>query len=366
MATLRQVHWYGAHYEEVSISMDVYRQRLQEQVRVDDPYSLKVWPPGPLPVDRAKRRLPRALGKYVGYPWRIWRESGKASLVHFLDHSSGHLLPRVREGARTVVTLHDLIPLQESGGLSPRQLERFRSVVDNLRRADRVVAVSEYSRQEAIALLNLREEKVVVVPNGVTVPELLPEHCELCDRLRKAGATRIALSVGSSLERKNLALLPGLMAEARRVSGKEWALLRVGSPMPEELRRTLFAELGEDRLLEAGRVEDETLSAAYTAADVVVIPSLREGFGLPVLEGFAHGTPVACSDATSLPEVAGGLGSLFDPGDEKEAGRRLVEAAHRGGEEGFRRELRERAKEFSWRRTLEGFYAVYGELLGED
>ncbi|MDP0490129.1 MAG: glycosyltransferase family 1 protein [Verrucomicrobiota bacterium JB023] len=360
---MKTINWYGAHPEEVSISMDIYQASLAEEIREDDPYEIQGWPKGPLELGRGKRRLHRFAGKYLTYPLRVRLESGAADLVHFLDHSSGHLVPHVADGVKTVVTLHDLIPLHDFGGLTPKQLVRFRGVVENLRQADRVVSVSEFSKQEAVDLLSLNPEKIVVVPNGVKMPDQAPGQSVPVARMRENEVDRVVLSVGSTLERKNLSLLPAALKEASRVSGKRWGLLRVGAPLSETLKSAFAQCLGEGGLLEWGRASAEELSAAYHDADVVVIPSRSEGFGLPVLEAFSHGTPVACSNTSSLPEVCDGLGCLFPPDDAAEAGAKLVEAHERAEDESFREQLVARARAYSWRRSLEGLYEVYDDLL---
>jgi glycosyltransferase involved in cell wall biosynthesis len=103
---------------------------------------------------------------------------------------------------------------------------------------------------------------------------------------------------------------------------------------------------------------DERLDALMRGAACVVHPSHYEGFGLVVLEAMARGTPVACADATALPETAGGAAELFDPRDPQSCAEAIERAIAAGGDRG-----RERAAQFSWERTAEMTKAVYEELL---
>jgi alpha-1,3-rhamnosyl/mannosyltransferase len=127
-----------------------------------------------------------------------------------------------------------------------------------------------------------------------------------------------------------------------------------------ELRKRLRKARVADRVRILGWVDDATLDGLYRAADCFVFPSLAEGFGLPVLEAMLRGTPVACSNATSLPEVAGDAALLFDPLDVEAiavAVRRILE--DNALADRLRRAGLDRAKRFTWketaRRTLESY-----------
>jgi glycosyltransferase involved in cell wall biosynthesis len=143
-------------------------------------------------------------------------------------------------------------------------------------------------------------------------------------------------------------------------------LVLAGPPGDDEPRlRALAADLGvAERVRFADWVADEDLNALYSCAACFALPSLIEGFGLPVLEAMAHGTPVACSDRWSLPEVAGDAALLFDPDDQAAvtgALRRLLEdreLAQQLGRRGV-----ERAREFTWERTARGTLAAYQRAL---
>jgi len=139
-----------------------------------------------------------------------------------------------------------------------------------------------------------------------------------------------------------------------------------GSPTPHEAElRRLAAELGgADRVRFPEWLEPEQLEGLYAIAACFVLPSFEEGFGLPVLEAMARGTPVCCSDASSLPEVAGDAALLFDPGSA-EAIRAAV--ARVLGDPGLAARLAERgrarAATFTWRRTAEATLASYGRAI---
>lgn len=259
--------------------------------------------------------------RYVLYPWMI-QTTVREGVLHLLDHSFAHVLPFVPFKVRTVVTVHDLIPLVDAGGLSHRQVARFARNVAHLQRADRLVCVSETTRDQVCRLLSIPREKTVVNPMGAaTLPAADPAMTE---RLRALGP--YLLSVGHTATRKNLRILPALLAELKS-KGLQPVLVRAGTRMEEDLAKEIRAQAA---LHELGLVTDAELAAAYANARLLILPSTHEGFGLPVIEAMSQGCPVVCSQATSLPEVAGKAGLMFDPTAPAEAAlhcRRLLEDA---------------------------------------
>lgn len=358
------VQWFGSHPSEGSVSMRVYREQLQRVCSDSSRFKISCWPQAGVSVLR-KGRLRCIFDKRVAYQRRVcWTKGQK--ITHFLDHSCAHLIPSVGRQSKIVATLHDLIPLRFQGELSESQVRRFRRNVSFLSRCDAIISVSEYSKREAVELLGLREEKISVVPNGVSLFQSSDiSEAGLVATLRQAGAQVVLLSVGSTLERKNLTILPAAIREASRVLGQRIGLLRVGASLSPKLRRDIVDEVGEGLLLEAGRLTDFDLGTCYNDVDVVIVPSLYEGFGLPVLEALGCGKPVASSDTTSLPEVGGEMVEYFSPSCGEDAGG-AVARAFRSIERGISSEDRKiYAARFSWEQHLQGCFEVYNSLLSE-
>src|SRR5262249_52737243 len=138
------------------------------------------------------------------------------------------------------------------------------------------------------------------------------------------------------------------------------ALLRVGPKLPEELAGRLREVLRPGHFVELGKLSDDELAGAYQAVDVYFFPSLWEGFGLPVLEAMAAGTPVVCSDASSLPEVGGDAALYFDPGAPEEAAYQLIRVLTDGAlGESLRTDGVVRARQFTWERHAEALREIY-------
>jgi glycosyltransferase involved in cell wall biosynthesis len=221
------------------------------------------------------------------------------------------------------------------------------------RRSDRVIADSHSTREDLMAMLGVRPERIDVVPLGLGGVKRETPLAERETRARfELGERSVLLSLSAKRPHKNLLALIG--AFARIPAERRPLLVLPGYPTWHE------AEL-RSRAATAGVVEDvrflswlsgEELEGLWALAEAFVFPSLYEGFGLPVLEAMARGVPVACSNASSLPEVAGDAALLFDPHQESaiaDALERLL------GEPALRESLRTRGlarvREFTWERT---------------
>ena len=248
-------------------------------------------------------------------------------------HCPGHRGP-TRSRVPVVVTLHDLAVLRHPGtfnrwtrSYSHRLLPRIVAA------ATRVIAVSAFTAGEAVELLGLDEGKIRVVPHGVA-PPFEPEG--------QAATGTYALAVGTVEPRKNLPRA----AEAAQRAGIE---LRVVGPEG-------WGDVGVQSL---GFVSDDVLAALYRGAQCVVYPSLYEGFGLPVLEAMACGTPVVTTNFGATAELAGDAAVLVDPYDVGAIAAGIAEAGSR------REELRaaglERATRFRWDETGRRTTEVYRE-----
>jgi len=218
-----------------------------------------------------------------------------------------------------VVTIHDVVPLEHPEWLNARFAAWYRFLIPRLaRRAARVIAVSEFTKERLLAYSKVDPDKITVVHSGVG-KQFSPRPA--CDVARARAALSIpdgpyVLAVGSLEPRKNL----GRLLAA-------WARLLQGLPANVSLvvtggkgKQTVFADVPELRCLPervhlTDYAPDEVLPGLYTGASVFVYPSVYEGFGLPPLEAMACGTPVIVGNRASLPEVVGDAGVSVNPYD---------------------------------------------------
>lgn len=281
----------------------------------------------------------RGAGQTDFNPWRmesaaLVREAVVARLrpdiVHLPSLFEGFVDEAVTSVARliaphaTAVTFHDLIPLAapEHYLADPVYKRFYLRQAQDLKRADRLLAVSEFSGREAERRLQIPPDRISVIGSGVSDefrPLQLDAGAERSLRKRLGLARRIVLHVGAVDARKNVGLLIDAFGRLPRSVSSDRQLVFVGPISDGE--RDLIVSLGQgfgvaaDAIVVPGLIAMDDLLALYRLADALVFPSTGEGFGLPALEAMACGLPVLAADATALPEVLGREDCLFDPGD---------------------------------------------------
>jgi glycosyltransferase involved in cell wall biosynthesis len=266
--------------------------------------------------------------------------------------------------AANVVTLLDLIWLHpETSPHEPGERARGKLVFTRCARAaDRILTISEATKQDLIETIGLRPDRIDVTPLGARADGARPTpEAELRTRLG-LGRGRFLLSVAQKQPHKNLSSL--IRALAKLDDDVELVLAGASAPHEAELRALADRLELADRVRFLAWVTNADLAGLYEAAAGFVLPSFLEGFGLPVLEAMQHGTPVACSNRSALPEVAGDAALLFDPYDQESvtgAIRRLL------GDEKLRADLvrrgYEQAGRFTWEQTAAGTLAGYRRAI---
>ena len=252
------------------------------------------------------------IGRYGRYQWRTWRGQRDADVHHILDHGYGHLglcLPR----ERTVITFHDAMLLRWAAGELPGAhysrltLAAHRVDLYAIERMAAVIAVSASARDDLLRFTKTDPARVHVVHHGVS-----PRFAPVPEARRIEGPIRI-LHVGHTGTYKNIEGILRALPLARTRLGADVRLVKAGGRLTPE-QRQLAVDLGVAGWVEeTGFIADAELPDMYRSADVLVMPSWNEGFGLPALEAMAGGIPVVVSDRGSLPEVVGDAGVIVNP-----------------------------------------------------
>lgn len=318
--------------------------------------------------------LDRFANRLVDYPRAVRRLGEAHDVFHIVDHSYGQLVHDL-PAARTVVTCHDLDTFRSV--LDPGAEERSaaframtRRILAGVKKAGHVACDSEATRDALVERAGVAAERTSVVPNGPH-PSCSPKPAAAADAeagriLRSETPTVDLLHVGSTIARKRIDVLLQVFAGVR-VRHPEVRLVRVGGPFTAEQRR-LSRELGiEDAIVVLPFLDRSTLAAVYRRSAVVLLPSEREGFGLPLLEALACGTPVVASDIEPLREV-GGAAALYCPQDDVDAWVSAVTevlAERRAAPLRWRARQRagiDRAASFSWSRYAVQLIPIYERL----
>ena len=307
-----------------------------------------------------------SLREQLALSWRLVR------LRLDLYHATHYVLPLLVP-SKVVVTIHDIIHL-----LYPQFLpNRFalvyaqRMMRRSLGRADRTVAVSENTRSDLMEYFGLDGSNIDVIYNGVDEVFRTRLSEEALDRwFRQLDIRRpYLLFVGNPKPHKNLDRVIQAYARSLELAEFDGPLICVGDRTAAHFKLRQRAEqLGiADRLRLLGHVAEEVLPPLYQGARLFLYPTLYEGFGLPVVEAMASGTPVLTSNTSALKEIASGCAHLVDPLDVERMAKAIARLMT---DDDYRRDLaekgRDRSRDFRWERTAEQTLALYREVLGAE
>ncbi len=300
--------------------------------------------------------------------------TGKIDLFHSPDFT----LPPTLPGVPTLLTVHDLSFIRDPGSAWP-SLRAFlnKAVPRSVKRATHVLADSQATKDDLIELFGTPAEKITVLYSGVE-PRFAPitDRAEIDRVCAKYDLTQpFILSVGTLQPRKNYGRLieafaevikhPSTALRSAQDASQDYQLVIAGGK--GWLYESIFEQVKqaglEGRVHFPGFVDDADLPALYSAAEVFAYVSLYEGFGLPLLEALACGTPVIGSRASSLPEVIGEVGLQVDPRNVADIAQALREMM---GQAEVRERSRTlgiaRARSFTWEKAAQQLLAIYDHL----
>jgi glycosyltransferase involved in cell wall biosynthesis len=324
-----------------------------------------------LRIDRHTERVPmryRAYnrGRRLYFGRTVQRAA--ADIVHFVEGPQVVSVPE----QPWVVTCHDLIPILDPahyvGGWYGRLKRRYR---DYLRytRARRVIAISNATADALVEHLELARERITVIPQGVDHDRFRPDAPpgERDDIRRACGLpARYAVYVGATDWRKRVDLLIACYQRVFRATGVPLAVVGPEfAPVKHAHIRRALRIASPGSIVIVGGVPADRLPALYRHADLHVLPSVYEGFGLTVLEAMACGCPVVATTGGAIPEAAGEAARLVEPDNAAQLESALVDLLQdAGARERLRVHGLERARRFSWERTARETLAVYRRATG--
>lgn len=305
----------------------------------------------------------RAFNKLMILPLKIMLKMDKSCLTHITSEDLA-FLNNIIKFKKTVVTCHDLIPLV---------FEKDKSFflkfnIKGLKKAARIITVSNYSKQDIIKHLSYPENKIDVVYNAVDHNLYYPKRSK--EILKKYGISqenKIILYVGSEQKRQNFEFLIKGFSELKK-SMPNITLVKAGKAQDEKSRKDiikLINQLGlSGDIVFTEYVSNEDLARWYNAADVFVYPCLYAGFSIPPLEAMACGTPVITSNTTSLPEVIGDAGIMINPQDLNQLTESIKNIlSDKLLWQSFSAKGLSRAKLFTWQRAAEKIFSIYQNVI---
>lgn len=357
-------HTLGA---EDRVSTEVYARELGDALRGLGVDVVDVWPPTDSALKKRGGTLARArsyFDRYIRYQVRASRTGSQVN--HILDHGYGHLAFSL-DPCRTVVTFHDamLLKLAAHELASSRQqwvaIAGHRYSLLAIRRVARVITPSSSARDDFLRFQDYPPERVIAIPEAVSASfRPRPGH----EKHRQSDPT--ILHVGHCGFYKNVESILRVIPLLQQRLGRPVRFRKVGGPF-SSTQEAVIASLGIANSIDhLGRLSKNELVRAYVDSDILLMPSLHEGFGLPALEAMACGVPVVASNRGSLPEVIGDAGLLVEPESLEEITDAVVRVLT---EPLLRSELTargiQRAHQFTWDRTARATLDVYRAVLAE-
>ena len=300
---------------------------------------------------------PYSFGEQIFFPLLL--KSYQLDLAHFL-----HFNAPIFYGGNFMLTIHDLIishyPSSRATTLNPLlyrlKLFFYQLVVKSAaQRAKKIIAVSQFTKDDIIKLLKIKADKIEVIYEGVDLPSKLAFNCQSV--LADLGITKkFLLYVGSAYPHKNLEKLVLAFKEIIK-SQPELQLVLVGKKnyFYDSLERFVSGPANSDlseRIILTDYLPDEKLACLYQQAELYVFPSLIEGFGLPPLEAQNYNLPVISSNAACLPEILGAGAVYFNPSDIKDMAEKILSVlASDDLKQNLATKGQENLKRFSWQST---------------
>ncbi len=359
-----------------NFSMDVYADSLIDGLRTVRP-NWEIIDFKPKPLDRSSRsvwvRLQKGYERFWHFPNAISQQ--QADIYHIIEAAEAHAVYGLkRNQKKAVVTCHDLINFysQENlrGSVQVPFISRYLWLrgVRGMEKADHIVAVSDATAKEITQILDVGSSQVTVTHNGVN-PAFKPLSADQIALIRQRqnlpSNALCLLNVGSDHPRKNVLTILKTVEKLKQ-QGLSVCFWKVSADFTEEQKAFIRDRNLASCVSYLGKPTLPELVQLYGAADILVAPSLHEGFGLTLLEAMATGTPVVTSDVSAMPEVAGDAAALVDPTDVGA----IASAIHRlYNDDCYREELIQkglkRAQQFTWKATAERVAQVYETLLAK-
>ncbi|MGB9980625.1 glycosyltransferase family 4 protein [Methanobacterium sp.] len=292
----------------------------------------------------------------------VKKEVKSGNIKHIVYQNLAYLLNLV-DLEKTIITCHDLIPWVYEKNRSPF----WKANINGLKKADRIITVSSFSKNEIIKYVKYPADKIHVIPNAVdhSIYYKNPDKTIL-NKLNIELDNPIILYVGSEEPRQNVDKLIKAFAKLKKKL-PDAKIIKIGESNLYGTREKLFKLINELNLQKdvifAGSVPEKELPKWYNAADLLVYPCAYAGFGLPPLEAMACGTPVITSNTTSLPEVVGDAGIMIDPTDVDKLSNEMYDVLiNEDLMEGMSKKGLKRAKLFNWDRSASQTVDIYKEL----
>lgn len=363
----------------VALSMDVYADNLVAELKAIRP-NWEIVEVAPQPWSQNHENLwhsgtgiRKYYERYWHHPQQVCQIEG--DIYHIIDHTNAHVAYWLRRKNKPIIiTCHDLVQfvypeiLKGQSRFPTFSMASWQFSVKGLRYANCVVADSSNTAKDVHEKLGIELQRIKVVPLGVEAsfrPLPLAEVKSLRQQSKRFPEEICLLNIGSTHQRKNIITVLKVL-KTLKDQGLSVCLWRSGGKFTTEQIAFIKEHNLDQDILDFGTVEKNILIQLYNAADVLLAPSLYEGFGLTVIEAMACGLPVITSNVSSLPEVVGNAAVLVEPMDIQAISESVVSLEQNSI---YRQNLIDqgfvRAKQLTWKKSAEQLVSIYEQLTSQ-
>jgi glycosyltransferase involved in cell wall biosynthesis len=363
----------------IALSMDVYADNLVAELKTIRP-NWQIVEIAPQPWSRSPENLWHSGTGIRKYYERFWHHPQQVcqlegDIYHIIDHTNAHVAYWLkRKGKPIIITCHDLVQfiypeiLKGQSRFPAFSMASWQFSVRGMRDAKCVVAVSSNTAKDVHERLDIELQRIVVVPNGVEASfrPLPSEKVKYFRQKYQRFPEEICLlNVGSTHQRKNIITVLKVL-KTLKDRGLSVCLWRLGGKfMAEQIAFIKEHNLDQD-ILDFGTADQNILIQLYNAADVLLAPSLYEGFGLTVIEAMACGLPVITSNVSSLPEVVDNAAVMVEPMDIQTISEAVVSLKYNSiYRQKFIAQGFVRAKQLTWKKSAEHLVSIYEQLTSQ-
>ena len=363
---------------KVAFSMDVYANNLVAGLKEVKPNweIIEISPQAWCDEDAADLwQSGNPLRKYYERFYNFPRTINKleADLFHIIDHTDGHIAYTLKKaGKSVVVTCHDLVQyvypeiLKNEARFPAFSLAVWQYSVKGITAVDKTIAISNHTAKDITKWLDVDSEQISTIYNGVKTNLSSPAPKDIANLRAKHTASSkeiCLLNIGTNHQRKNIETVFKVLKKMRgdNIPVRLW---KIGEDFYPEQKQYIEANNLTDYITLVNNPDRDTLISFYYAADILVAPSLYEGFGLTILEAMACGLPTITSNVSALPEVAGDAAILVKPMDVNAIAQAIMNIQQ---DSNLRQSLidkgRDRVEEFTWQKTAEQAAILYEQIV---
>ena len=363
----------------VAFSMDVYADNLVAELKAIRP-NWEIVEVAPQPWSKSSENLwhsgtgiRKYYERYWHHPQQVCQVEG--DIYHIIDHTNAHVAYWLKKkGKPIIITCHDLVQfvypeiLKGQSRFPAFSMASWQFSVKGMCYADCVIAVSSNTAKDVHERLDIELQKILVVPNGVEASfQPLPsqEVKSFRKKYQRLPEEICLLNIGSTHQRKNIITVLKVL-KTLKDQGLSVRLWRSGGKFMAEQTAFIKEHNLDQDILDFGIANQNILIQLYNAADVLLAPSLYEGFGLTVIEAMACGLPVITSNVSSIPEVVGNAAVLVEPMDIQAISESVVRLkqdsiySQKLISQGF-----VRTKQLTWKKSAEHLVSIYEQLTSQ-